>query len=673
MPLTMFMNNSDGLNNTNSPLTIKDSQATGQSYNYDYAITDAITKVLGAGAINSSPNAQLKTLGLGNWHDAYTDTRTIVRAADIKLQTFDSSTGVFTDLADDTVSAASTFLSASSTNPVVFAPFNTSVLTELWMAGGGLSSISAYTGTNITTNGTAAPTGVVTTGVNLAAGGTFATIGTYFYAVVFRKLGTQALSNAALDVSATIAATTSTVTLTLTGITNNDTTKYDKIYIYRSAVAGVSGFTTGDLIAQVASTATTYTDTGNYITATTNIPRAGNTVLDNSVLPSGTYNSVFAFKRRLVTMLNSTIYISDLDKPESWPLTNRIVVPSGGPLRAGGTLGVPSEYTTGADQYACFWKENELWIITGDSISNWELLFVDKTGCLCQSLVVPFNAFITWITFNGVYIWDGKGKPHRISMPIQSMFGPDGDLDKATLSQGYGVHYKKGNQVIWRLGHRTKGPQKLSLKLDTRLSCTKMAQNSGQLQNPELQGVFIQDTDTNSYYGLLSYQPANSEEQLLLGDDAGYVYTGYSSAGMSVAFDYETRPLDMGVPQNNKRYLRVLVFVEKLTNNDLTIYYWTDNRTRDEYRSKAVASLAPTKGTQPALWDVALWDQAMWDDYVPDISPVEFQLHSYENNAEGSSLKLRFEQLEASAPVRIHGFAVEWEDLGPIPIPTQQI
>lgn len=669
----MFMNNDDGLNLADSPFKVQDGQATGQSYNYDYNITGAITKVLASRALNSSPDTQLKSLGIGVLHSTTDDSRTVVRAAGTKIQTVDPTTGATTNVTDDTVSAVSDFLGTASTQPVVFAPFNTNAAgTQLWMAGGDLSALQGFTGSTITANGTPVPTGSISTVVNLTAGGSFLTTGKYFYAVTFRKLNTQVIGNAALDVSATITSVTDTVTVNLSTISNNDTTRYDDIYIYRSAVGGFTGFTTGDLIAQIPSTSTNYTDTGSYITTASNIPRAAASI-DNSVLPAGTFKYVTTFKRRLITCLNSTLYISDLDKPQSFPLANYITLPTGGPITALGTVGVPSEYTTGADQYLCIWKEDELWVLTGDSPSNWELLFVDKTGCVGQSLVVPFNGFITWVTYNGVYVWDGKGKPSRISRPIQTLFGVDGDLDKSRLYQGYGAHYKQGNQVIWKLSSRVKGIQQYSLKMDTRLSATKMYKASPEMQNPELDGAFIQDTDAHAYYAICSFKPTSSDEILLLGDDSGYIYNAFNSGTGTVSFAYETKHLDMGMPQNNKRWLRLLVFVERIVANDLTAYYWTDNRIRDEYRSKSAVSMSPTKGTQPALWDLALWDQDSWDDYTPDISPLEFQLHSYENNAEGSSLKIRFSQIEGSAPVRIYGFAIDWEDMGPIPVPTQQI
>lgn len=671
MPITPYFNNQGGLNVTDSPISMGDNQATGQSYNYDYQQTGAITKVLASSAINGSADTELLTQGLGIHHSVSTDSRTVIRAAGTRLQTFDTSAGTFTNLTDDTVSASTSFLSGTdTTQPVVFAPFNTTDGgTQLWMAGGGMSALQGYTGTNITSNGTPVPTGSVTPTVNTSAGGTFSSTGTYYYGFQFRKLGTQAYSNVTLDVAAVVVHTADTVTLPLTSITNIDTTRYDKIRIWRSAAGGSSGFTTGSIVATIASTSTTYTDTGTSTADSQNVPRAGNAVLDNSVLSTATYKYVTAFKRRLVTASNSTIFLSDLNKPESWPTANSITIPTGGPITALGVIGVPSEYTTGAAEYLCIWKERELWVLTGTSSDDWELLFVDRTGCPSQSLVVPFNGFISWLSYNGIYIWEGRGRPSRVSRPIQALFGSDGDLDKSKLSYGYACQYEKNNQVIWRVSHRTKGVNKLSIKMDTRLTTLAASQN---LQNAEMDGVFITDTDSNSLYAIASFRASNLDEFILSGDDSGFVYKMYISTS-AVSFDYETKPLDMGNPLVLKRFKRVLVYLERLTDNDLSLFYWADYRTRTEYQSKVSVSMKPLKGTLPALFDIAQWDLAYWDDYSPDISPIEFNLHSQENNAEGISLKLRFEQLEALAPVRIHGFAVEWDAIGNIPIPTQQV
>lgn len=671
MPVSIFMQNSGGLNLTDSPIVMRDNQATGQSYNYDYIKTGSISKVLGASVLNAIADSQLKTLGLATYHNVADNSRTVVRAAGTKIQTFDTTTGTISNQSSDDASPVTDFLDGASTQPVVFAPFNTVAGgTQLWMAGGGLASLYAYTGSNVTKTGTPPPAGSIGVTVNPLSTGAFVTVGTYFYAVQFRKLGTQVLSNVSLDTSATISDPSDSVTIDLTTLSNNDTTRFDEIYIYRSDVGGVAAFTTGSLIAQLPSTTTTYTDNGDSIADSQNIARSGNLILDNSVLPTGTYKYVTAFKRRLITAMDSTIYLSDLDKPESFPLVNVIPVPSGGPITGLGVIGVPSEYTTGADEYLCIWKERELWVLTGDSPDNWELLFVDKTGCAGQSLVIPFNTFVAWMTYSGIYIWDGRGRPARVSRPIGALFEADGDLDKSRLGIGYACQYEKGNQILWRVSHRTKGINRLTIKMDTRLTALAAAQN---MQNPEIDGVFSFDYDSNGYYSICSFRPRTLDEMILAGDDTGHIYQMFNSASTAVAFDYETKPLDMGNPTMLKHFKRVVAYVEKLTPNDLNLFYWGDYRIRDEYASKVAATMAPQRGAQPALYDIALWDLGMWDDYYPDISPIEFNLHSNENNNTGTSLKLRFEQLEAGAPVRIHGFAVEWEEIEELPTPAQQV
>lgn len=660
------MNNTGGLNVTSSPLAMEDNQATGQSYNYDYARTGAISKVLGPTLINSTPDAQLKSIGLGVHHDALTDARTLVRAAGTKVQVVNITTGVITDQSDDTATVGGDFFQPGTTQPVVFTPFNTQIGgTILWMAGGGLTSLIGFTGTEVTSNGVPAPTGSMTAVVSAGAGDF--TPGTYWYGLQFRKTSTQSYSNVSLDVSAVIVNPTDIVTLAWT-LSNLDTTRFDQIRVWRSALNGVESFTTGSVIAELAISATGYIDTGTSIVDSQNTPRSGNTILDDSVLPTGEIKSVTTFKRRLITAIDSTFYLSDLDKPESWPLTNKITIPTGGPITALGVIGVPSEYTTGADEYLCIWKESELWVMTGTGPADWELKKVDKTGCAGQSLVVSFNGFITWLTYNGIFIWNGHARPSRISRPIQALFDVDGDIDKALINQGYSAQFEKSNEVIWRISHRTKGPNRVSIKMDTRLT-SLAASNS--LQESEMDGVFITDTDANSYYAIASMRPVNYDEILLSGDDAGYIYQLYSSATDAVLFDYETKPFDMGHPEILKRFKRVIVYVEKLSNNDLTLYYWADYRIRDEDRSKVQVSLTPSRGISASLWDVALWDVALWDDFATDIGPIEFNLHSNENNTDGVSLKLRFEQFDA-APVRIHGFEIEWEPIGNLPIPTQQ-
>lgn len=667
MPIAKFFGNSGGYNNTDSPLSIADNQATGQSYNYDYLRTGALSKVLAPAKINSSADAQLKSLGMAMHHAANTDIRTVVRMAGTKIQTLDLGTGLATNVVEDTATAGTDFLDVNSVQPIVSASFNAlNGNTVVWSAGGGMSAVYGFNGSVVTQNGVPEPTGTFTAVLQApGTGGVWPVTGTYYYALTLRKASTHAEGNAALDVAVTVDNATKAVVITLPTV---DTTKYDQFNLYRSTVNGSLGFTAGDLVAQGPTTTATYTDTGTNVAIAQLVPRSGNLVLDNGTLPTGTYKCITTFKRRLVTASGGSFYVSDLNKPESWPLENKFTPPSGGPITGLGFIGTASEYSTGADEYLLIFKENELWAFTGSSEDDWELKFVDKTGCISPGSVVQFNGFTSWIATNGVYIWDGRGRPTRVSRPINALFEADGDIDRSKLVSAWGVHFRKTQQVIWRLSHRTLGEQKLSLKLDTRLTALANSQNP---EESEANGVFILDEDSTPLYSGTSFSPSASEELLIVGDGSGYAYKAYSAPanpdGSGVGFQYETRPMDLGAPEMLKRWKRVLVWVEAISPGDLKLNYWADYKNRDDSASDVITPLPIKKGVAASLWDIAIWDVSLWDDYIQDIQMVQFNLHSSENNAEGIALKLQFIQESASTPLRIHGFAVEFEDMGELP------
>lgn len=659
-----FFDNTGGLNLSDSPFKVKDGQATDGS-NYDYVLTGGIRKRKGHQKVNSSADGSLKSLGLA-LNNTASGTKTVIRAAGTAIQYADLSVPSFTALTEDTTAASSAFLTSGSTQPVIFSQFNTTSANILWAAGGGMDAIyGAYSTTKVTKNGVAVPTGSITATVSLT-GGSFAATGDYRYAVAFRKTSTQAISNAVFSESATLANTTDKVTIDLTLITNIDTTKYDKFYIYRSAVSGASGFTTGDLVAQVAISATSYVDTGTSLTSSTNVPRADSLVLDNSVLATATYKVLTTFKRRLVTASNSTLYFSDVNKPESWPTVNTITVPSGGPITGLATISFTSASADTIDELLVIFKERELWVITGSSISDWSLKQIDNVGCPNQSLIVSANGFLSWIDYRGIYLWEGTGKPIYCSRPIEAIFDKDGDLDKPKLLYGFGQFYRKNNQIIWVLSHKIYGEQKFIIKMDVRLTLPNVENN---LTGRIIDGVFIFDDIAFSVYAGLSYLPStSSDESLLIGDDSGYVYQAYNvyaDAGSGYDFFYTTKFLDFGNPNSDKRYNYVVVWVEEVGDWNLLLDYWTDYAVGDGLKSTRALPLSTADQNAAALWDVARWDIAFWDDYTTKLRPLWFQLASdANNNTEGKSIRLQFRQETANQPVTIAGFSVLFNEKG---------
>lgn len=659
-----FFINTGGLNNTDSPFAVREDQATG-GQNYDYIRTGGIRKRLGHQKVNSSADSQLQTLGIGLLH-TQDDQKTIVRAAGTKIQAVNLTAASFTNMTEDTTAATSDFLDSASTVRVTKSQFNTSTADALWLVGGGMDAIyGAYSSTKVTKNGTVAPTGSLGSPMVASGSGVFDSTGTYWYGVSFRKASTLNEGNVDLDVSAVVSATTDEVTLDLTGITNIDTTLFDEIWIYRSATNGVEDFTTGDLIAKVASTTTSYTDTGTSLISSTNVPRAGNLILDQSTLDdAGTYQTITTFKRRLVTSNEGTLYLSDINKPEAWPTVNQIVVPSGGSITGVGIISNSSSTSALVDEFLVIFKEREVWVLTGDDYTDWSLKFIDTVGCLAQSLITNANGYIFWVDSRGLYMWAGSHKPTYISRPIERFFEKDGDIDLSKMSRGYAAFYRKQNQVLWILSHKIYGENAFALKFDLRLTLPSV--NSDLLGNV-VEGVFTTDINTN--FGAIDAMipPGEKEEALISGDNAGFVYRMYnagSDGGSGIDFQYTTTNFVLGTPGTRKRFHKVIAWVEELGDWNLTLDYWSNYRTSDGDKSTKSAQISKNYEQNAGLWDVAYWDKAYWDKADTRRVPLVFNLSSENGNNEGDSIKLRFSNSGANQPVTISGFSILFSEIG---------
>lgn len=669
-----FYGNQGGLNITDSPFAIQNEQATGGN-NYEYEQTGAIRKRNGHRKINSSADTSLRTTGLNTYNPA-SGSKITLRAADRKIQTVDLSSSTFTNLSEDTTTATTDLFPVSNTTPTVFQQFNTASISVNWFAGNTDAVYGAYSSSKFTKNGAVAPAGTVTA-TTTAVGGSFITTGSFRYAVSFTKGSTLAESNVSLEVAVTVAATTDLVTLTFSGITNFDSAKYTKLNIYRSAVGGSVGFTTGDLVASLTLPVTSYQDTGSSLLLTQNVPRANSTILDNSTLPSGTYNVLTTFKRRLVTAKDNVIYISDINKPESWPTANIITIPSGGPVTALGVAAFSTNFDN--DEYLVVFKERELWVITGSSVSDFSLKFVDSTGCATQPLLVNANGYLAWLDYRGIYLWDGSNKPIYSSRPIETLFNSDGDLDKTRLSLGVGQFFRRKNMVIWALSHKIYGEQMFFIKLDLRLTLPRVEST---IAGRVLEGVFITDSVASTgfpTYALHSFIPSsNADERMLLGDDSGFIYAALenysdgaaevsipSTGGAAIDFQYYTKFLDMGNPNVRKRFHKVYVWVDSVGTWDLTLDYWAGYKAELAERSTLTQPLSSAEASNAALWDVAFWDMANWDEYSVRRRILVFNLSSaIGNNAEGDCIRLRFSNNASDQPVVINGFSVAFSLAG---------
>lgn len=662
---TSYFENQGGLNNSDSPFSIPDTMATGGA-NWDYAQDGAIKKRQGNDLLNTIADAQLKSRGL----DVYNTTmgvKTLIRAAERKIQSVDLATDTFTNLTQDTTAVNSDVFPASTSVTTAFAAFNTDTVSMLNFAGGTDGVYTAYSTTKYTKNGTETPTGSISTSVLPTSGGSFDTTGTFYYAVSYVKVATGAESNAVLDKPATITNTTDRVLLTLSTLTAVDAATYQSINIYRSTVSllgvDLSGFTTGDLVATVPVGTASYTDNGDAALFSENVPRANNVILDNSTLPTGTYNVLALWKRRLVTATGNVLRFSELNVPESWPTVNTITIPSGGPITGLAVIAFNTDF--GNDEYLAVFKERELYLVKGNDYNDVTLSFIDAVGCPAQSLISLGNGFLTWIDYRGMYLWDGSNKPIYVSKPIEAYFAIDGDLDKTQLPYGWATYYRTNNTVYWFLSSKVYGTQKLCIKMDLRLT-TPSVQNN--LEGRVISAVLIPDNFAQAIYAAKSYIPdGTGQEIMVLGDNAGFLYSGYTAYSDSLTgidFQYYTPFLDLDSPNQSKRFEKVILWVDELGDWDITLDYWAGYRSALQQRSTLQAPVSTQSENATALWDVAYWDQSYWDDYTPRYSGVVFNLNNEGGNMEGDCLRMRFRQSGINQPLTIYGYTVVWKDTG---------
>lgn len=570
------------------------------------------------------------------------------------------------------------FLNSASTQPVVFSMFNTPTNGVLWGAGGGASAIyGAYSATQVTKNGTPAPTASSFTATP-AAGGSL-TDGTYRYSLVYRKLSTQALSNAVVEASGTTGGGNNTLDLAWT-LTNNDTTKYDKIYVYRSAISGSAGFTAGTLVTILASSASSFSDTGSTAftgyAASQVVPRANSTVLDNSELATATYRPLTTFKRRLVTASGSNLYFSDLNKPESWPAYQTLTIPSGGEITALGVVGLSTALTTDIDEALVIFKQSECWVITGDGtfaedsiIPNWTLNFINNAGAITQASVISTEGYLIWVNYRGMYLWNGDGKPVRISRKIWDKFQQSGDIDKSKLGYCFGFYSQKRNEAQWYLSSATEGEQVYTLKLD--LTNTLPRGSESALGNPEIDGVFTPDVLATGMYAGMTFllSPSSTEETIYLGDGAGFVYGGFSSTGdgtgsTEIEMQYVTPYLSCGSPNTDKRYHKVVAWVLDNGVYDLILDFWSNHRFAESDASTMSLRSDPNLSVGNGIWDSGLWDTMLWDSAPNKIRALTYNLQSSKNNIEGDSLRLRFSEESATQTPILYGFSVYYTEIG---------
>lgn len=692
-----FFSNGGGLNTSDSPFSVShDSVADG--VNFEYVAEGAFRRRLGHTRL-ATADTLTRSLGLGLW-DKPGSARQVIRAAQLgtaagKLQVIDPTTYAPTALTSDEASPSSNvFPALAETTPVTMSMFNSPASGVLWASGANATNLyGVYSSTKFTANGSSAPVSGGTPGsftITGASGGTWPATGLYAkYMATFVKASTGAESNGTVIGASNGAIATSADKVALTFgsgvLTAPDTTKYTKMRIYRyvqySAFTDNLPFTGGDLIAEIALTGTFSSITVNDLgttpatTSTTNavtfvtsatVPNAGFTIQDNSVLPSGTYNVVTTWKQSLVTASGNTVYISDTNKPESWPLSLRFNVPSGGDIQALAVVAATSVTSAVIDTYLMIFKQNEVYVLQGTpdpvDTSGLTLNFLDSVGAVGPAATVYAEGSTFWVSSRGIYAWNGNGKPLCISRPIKDKFLVSGDIDQQYAKQVWGIYKPDTQHVVFCLSSKAYGENKLILKADLK----RVNHNQTDLlNNAQADGVITQEImPSTAYAGLAYFASATSLTQSwLYADSLGYLWSMYVAivdSTQTQPFSYTTQFLHLNTPFINKKLHKVLVYFKNYGPVTTTCNLWSDWRFQPSDATALVydsniSGVVPTS----SLWGFMTWGSGQWSSSSSvKIETMTFNSKNVDGNDVGTSFRLQLVNTTSNLPIEILGYSV---------------
>jgi hypothetical protein len=182
-------------------------------------------------------------------------------------------------------------------------------------------------------------------------------------------------------------------------------------------------------------------------------------------------------------------------------------------------------------------------------------------------------------------------------------------------------------------------------------------------------GVFVEDTvAATPVYAVKTYLPSASQDELMLmGDASGFIYKGYqqfSDNGTGIDFQYFSPFLDLDSPNTDKRFHKIILWVDALGQWDITLDYWAGYRASLIEKSTLEEPITTQSENSVALWDVAYWDQAYWDDFTQSLTPVVFNLNNSQGNSEGDCIRLRIRNDGIDQPVTVYGYTVIWTEKG---------
>lgn len=267
-----------------------------------------------------------------------------------------------------------------------------------------------------------------------------------------------------------------------------------------------------------------------------------------------------------------------------------------------------------------------------------------STGCVARKSIVKVDNNLVFLSERGFYSFDGINV-HYLSETIQLLIS---SLNYNRIDKVVGEIYKAKDQVWF-------GVSTGSNLNNNEIICMSYSPTAS-----ESAGLTKEDVSFAEYTGILANsfgleRSAQEQDRLYTGDYLGMIYkqdTGTNDDGLGIDFVVKTPPIDMGAPEEFKRFRYLWLFTKQVGAYNLNISYKTDFKPGD-----TTTTVSMQQTTDATLWGSMIWGTSVWGGSSIIKARVGLK-------ANGQHLELVFSNKVKDQNITIKGFSLLCQNKG---------
>ena len=261
-----------------------------------------------------------------------------------------------------------------------------------------------------------------------------------------------------------------------------------------------------------------------------------------------------------------------------------------------------------------------------------------STGCVTHKSIVKVDNNLVFWSDRGVYSFDGISV-HYLGTNIESTVSGFNYNRTQFINAEL---YKARNQVWFAVstGSNTINNEVICMTYDP-----TQAENAGISKDNVVFAVY-----TGMAFNCFGLERSSSQlDRLYAGGYDGLIYKqdqGTNDNGNAIDFVVKTPPMDMGAPEEFKRFRYIWLFTKQTGNYTLNISYKTDFKPGD-----TTTTVNMQQTTDASLWGTMIWGVSVWGGSSIIKARVGLK-------ANGQHLEIIFHKNVADTPITIKGFTL---------------